>query len=79
MPLFFKGRGLNIVIFVISLICLVIDLRLFVSVFSYVDNYGTTPSLVYGGQFGLYMAWLRLVFLLVLPVLSGLNLIRKRE
>lgn len=75
----FKGRGLNIIIFFLSLFSLLISLRLFANMGTYVDQAGTTPSVVCGGDFWNNMDWLRLAFLLVLPVLSGRNLTHKRE
>ena len=62
-----------------SLFSLLISLRLFANMGTYVDQAGTTPAVVCWGEFWLDMDWLRLAFLLDLPVLSGLNLTQKRE
>lgn len=70
-----EKRGVNIVIFVLSLISLVISLRLFWSMAEYADEYGSSPVLVTGGWFWLYMAWILQGLLLVLCVISGFKLI----
>lgn len=72
-----ETRGLNIVIFVLSLISLVISVKLFWNMSEYADVYGSSPVLVCGGWFWLYMDWIRLGLLLVLCVISGLKLIKQ--
>jgi len=52
-----EERGVNIVIFVLSLSSLVISLKLFWSLGEYADNYGSSPDLVTGGSFWLSMDW----------------------
>lgn len=71
-----EKRGLNIVIFALSLISLVISLKLFWNMGVYADEYGSSPSLVCGGWFWLYMDWIRLGLLLVLCIISGFRLIK---
>ena len=71
-----KG-GVNIVIFVLSLISLVISLNLFWNLGVYADEYGSSPVLVSGGEFWLSMDWLRLGLLLVLCIISGFKLIKR--
>lgn len=70
-----EKRGVNIVIFVISLISLVTSLRLFWRIAEYADEYGSSPVLVTGGWFWLYMAWILQGLLFVLCVISGFKLI----
>ncbi|AEG61414.1 hypothetical protein V6C32_02870 [Desulforamulus ruminis] len=72
-----EKRGINIVIFVLSLISLIISLKLFWNMGVYVDDYGSSPVLVSGGWFWLNMDWLRLGLLFVLCVISGLKLIKR--
>ena len=71
-----KKRELSIVIFVLSLSSLVISLKLFWNMGVYADDYGSSPVLISGGWFWLYMDWIRLGLLLVLCVISGLKLIK---
>ncbi|MDD4237875.1 MAG: hypothetical protein PHT62_04910, partial [Desulfotomaculaceae bacterium] len=71
-----ETRGLNIIIFVLSLISLVISLKLFWNLGVYVDEYGSSAVLVNGGEFWLSMNWLRLGLLLVLCIISGFKLIK---
>ncbi len=71
-----EKKGLNIVIFVLSLISLVISLKLFWNLGVYADEYGSSPVLVCGGWFWLCMDWVRLGLLLVLCIISGFKLIK---
>jgi len=72
-----EKKGLNIVIFVLSLLSLVISLKLFWNLGVYVDEYGSSPVLVCGGWFWLCMDWIRLGLLLVLCIISGYKLIMR--
>ena len=45
----------------------------------YVDEFNTSPDVVLGGKFWLYMAWLRLGFSALICVLSGISLFRKNK
>ncbi len=72
-----EGRGLNIAVFVLSLVSLAISVKLFWNMGVYADEYGSSPVLVTGGWFWLGMDWVRLGLLLVLCVISGLRLIRR--
>ncbi len=74
-----EKRGLNIVIFVLSLMSLVISLKLFWNMGVYADEYGSSPVLVCGGWFWLCMDWIRLGLLLVLCIISGFKLIKRSK
>ena len=74
-----KGKFLNLSIFLLSIICLVISLKLFWNMGIYVDEFNTSPDVVLGGKFWLYMAWLRLGFSALICVLSGISLLRKNK
>ena len=73
----FEKRIVNTLIFVLSFISLVISLKVFWNIAIYVDDYGTSPTGIYGGEFWLYMAWLRLSLLAVITLLSGVKLFSK--
>ncbi|WP_201777913.1 hypothetical protein [Ornithinibacillus contaminans] len=75
----FERSGLNIIIFVLSLISLLFSLKLFWNIAIYVDESGSSPSDVYGGDFWLYMAWLRLALLAIITFLSGIKLIKRQN
>lgn len=45
-----KGKFLNTTIFVLSLICLLVLLKLFWNMGVYVDNFNTSPDVVLGGK-----------------------------
>jgi len=70
-----NARGVNIVIFAYSLISLLISIKLLINMGSYADTYGSSPILITGGVFWLIMDWMRMVFLFIVSVVSGLKLI----
>jgi hypothetical protein len=69
--------GLDMGVFVLSLASLVISFKLFWNMGAYADEYGSSPVLVSGGWFWLYMDWIRQGLLLVLCIISGLRLIKR--
>ena len=73
----FEKKGFNIIIFILSLLSLTISLKLFWNMGVYADEYGSSPVLVSGGWFWLYMDWIRLGLLLVLCVTSGFKLVKR--
>ncbi|GAA0125710.1 hypothetical protein UT300019_16120 [Clostridium sp. CTA-19] len=72
-----KDKILNISIFILSLICLLISLKLFWNIGIYVDKFNTSPDVVLGGDLWLSMDWARLGFSAILCVLSGVNLFKE--
>lgn len=68
---------LDVCIFIISVFCFGISLKLLWEMGIFADEYNMTPSLVCGGEIGLLIYWLRLLCLLILCVLSGIKLIKK--
>ena len=70
-----KGKFLNISIFVLSLICLLISLKLFWNMGVY--EFNTSPDVVLGGNLWLIMDWIRLGASVVICILSGINLFKK--
>lgn len=74
-----ERRGLNILIFVFSLISLIISLKLFWNMGVYADEYNASLVDASGGIFWRYMDWLRIGLLLIIFVISGLNLVRRSK
>ena len=72
-----KGKFLNISIFVLSLVCLLISLKLFWNMGVYVDEFNTYPDVVLGGNLWLIMDWIRLGASALICALSGINLFKK--
>lgn len=72
-----KNRIGILIIFICSLITLVISVKLFVNMGIYVDETNTTPSIVYGGDFWLYMAWFGLFLSCITTLVSGIILLKK--
>lgn len=69
---------LKISIFVLSLICLIISLKLFWNLAIYADEFHTSPDVVLGGEFWLSMNWLRLILSGGICVLSGISLFKDK-
>ncbi len=72
-----EKRGLIVAIFILSLISLIFSLKIFLNIAIYVDDYGASPTAVYGGDFWLYMAWLRLALLAIITLIAGKKLFSK--
>lgn len=69
-----KNKYINFIVFILSIISLLISMKLFWNIGIYVDEYGTSPNIVYGGDFWLIMAWLRLLILGALSIIYGVKL-----
>jgi len=69
-----KKRVADIVVFVLCLISLIISVSSFSNIARYVSEYNASPTQIYGGEFGLYMAWLELIVLFMLFLITGLRL-----
>ena len=63
-------------IFVSSLLIFIISANLFYQMGIYADEYNTTPSVVYGGDFWLMASWFRLALSCIMTVISGIALFR---
>lgn len=61
--------------FIASVIIMVISIVLFYNLGVYVDEVGTSPSVVDGGIFWLYMDWLRLLISFLLVVVLGITVV----
>ncbi|MHC1723927.1 MAG: hypothetical protein AB9836_12075 [Aminipila sp.] len=72
-----KNKFIMSAIFLCSIIALLISIKLFWNLGVYVDEANTTPSVICGGEFWLYMEWLRLMVLAVIVVFSGVKLLSK--
>ncbi len=68
-------RLTNLLILVISAVCLYISLKLFYNMALFADEYNTSPVLICGGWFWLLMSWLRLALLAVVSVASGIKMV----
>lgn len=74
-----KSKGLSIGIFILSIISLLISLKLFYNMGVYVDDYNTSPDIICGGKFWLYMDWLRLGISAIICVLVGINIFSRKN
>ena len=58
-----KNKGLQLILFILSLICLIISAKLFYQLGIYVDEANTSPSVVLGGNFGVWLEWTHLALM----------------
>ena len=72
-----KNRLINIGIFVLVFSTLIISLGIFWNVGIYVDEANATPAMIYGRNFWVYMAWLRLGLLGFVTFLLGIKIFKK--
>ena len=70
---------LNWLIFIGSVVSFLISIKLFWNLGIFVDEYNLSPDKVYGGDFWLYMNWLRIGLLFITSIGSGYNLLKKNR
>lgn len=68
-----------VIVFIFSLVSLLISLNLFYNLGLFVDEFNTSPTAVAGGDFWMYMTWLRLLLLFVVVAISGYKMVTNRE
>ncbi|MBS4537543.1 hypothetical protein GOQ27_03660 [Clostridium sp. D2Q-11] len=69
-----RNKYINWIVFILSIVSILISLKLLWNMGIYVYEHGTSPNIVYGGDFWLNMAWVRLFILGVLSIISGIKL-----
>ena len=62
----------------LSGLTLLIEFNQFYRMGVYVDEYGTSPNIVFGGNFWLYVAWIKLFLLLVIFIFLWIKLFSKK-
>ena len=73
-----KNKLINILIFVLSSICLIISVKLFYNMGIFVDEFNTSPDVIAGGEFWLLMDWARLGLSALICLLSGMAVLSKK-
>lgn len=74
-----KSKFINGSIFMLSIVCLIISYKLFWNLGIYVDEFNTSPDVVLGGEFWLYMNWFKLGASALICILSGINLFKSEK
>ena len=69
----------RVILFVVSFLTFLISVKLFWNMGVYVDEAGTSPDKVCGGDFWLYMDWLRLLLLLAISAITFKNRKKKQN
>ncbi len=72
-------RFINVFIFLLSTVCLVISVDVFYSQAIFVDEHNFSMGEIFGGNFNLYMVWIRLFLQTVLCILSGIRMFSKKK
>jgi hypothetical protein len=75
----FKISGFYLSVFILSFLALAISLKLFWNMGVYADENGSSPVLISGGWFWLYMDWVRLGLLSLLCLISAIKIIKQSE
>lgn len=73
-----QHKLVNVLMFLLSLVVLIISMRLFYNLAVYCDEYNASPDLIYGGNWGVILEWVKLIILFLMCVLSGIRLFHKR-
>lgn len=72
-------RFINVFIFLLSVVCLIISIDVFYSQAIFVDEHNFSMGEIFGGNFNLYMVWIRLFLQTVLCILSGIRMFSKKK
>lgn len=66
-----NNNKLNIIVFILSIICFFISLKLFFNMMVFVDEYNTSPDIVCGGEIWLFLNWIKLGLLFIISFILG--------
>ena len=72
-----KDKKLLLITSFLSSVILVMELVLFAQMGIYVDEYATSPDILYGGYFFLLLAWLKLCSLFGLTIFLWIKTFQK--
>ena len=73
-----KNKILDIIVFVISTVCLIISLKLFWNTAVFCDEFNTSPAKVLGGNLYLILDWGRLLLLAVISFISFIRILKNK-
>ena len=74
-----QTKLLKLILFICCTVSFLISLKLFWDLGVFCDEFGTSPDEVCGGEFGLFMVWLRMGLLFLATIGSALALLHNRE
>lgn len=71
-----KDKIIDIFIFTLSTICFIGSTKLFINMMIFADEYNTSPDIICGGEFWLYLNWIILPLLFIICVISGIKVFK---
>lgn len=74
-----QTKLLKLILLICCTVSFLISLKLFWNLGVFCDEFGTSPDEVYGGDFWLFMDWLRMGLLFLATIGSALALLHTRE
>ena len=74
-----QTKLLKLILFICCTVSFLISLKLFWDLGVFCDEFGTSPDELFGGEFGLFMVWLRMGLLFLATIGSALALLHNRE
>lgn len=72
-------KKMNLTLALLANLVLFIELASFYKLGVFVDEYGTSPNIVLGGDFWLYMKWLKLFLLLGIVAVLWIKELHKKK
>lgn len=73
------NRFIGVLIFLLSIVCFIISVDVFYIQSIFVDEHNFSMGEIFGGNFNLYMVWIRLFLQAVLCILSGIRMFSKKK
>ena len=70
------NRFIGVLIFLLSIVCFIISVDVFYIQAIFVDEHNFSMGEIFGGNFNLYMVWIRLF---LLCILSGIRMFSKKK
>lgn len=68
-----KSKVMNIAIFILSTICFIISVKLFINMIIFSDEYNTSPMIICGGELWLYLNWIKIGLLFIISFILGIK------
>lgn len=74
-----KKKILDLILFIISIVCLTISLKLLWNMGIFCDEFNTSPDKVCGGEIELMLYWGRILLIFIACIISGIKLLKRKQ